>query len=196
MNITAIVAKSTFLRYNPEAWDAVIPHTPTFHTPIREYITGTLVREIRRNVADQQFAGKLDETAKGLVNVASKMLSAEFSKDFLDTDDLCPPYLGKVPHPIPHSGSGPQPQPWFPWFFGPQPDPWLESAPRAIQEIALAVAIRDLANVTTLETASAALKEAGEALMKQASGRAYEDYCATPAKPHAPHSRDAEVVAR
>jgi hypothetical protein len=120
------------------------------------------------------------------------MLPAEFAKDSLDTDDLCPPYWGKFPiPPRPREDENSQPDLWFSarstlWALGPSPDPWLEYAPSAIREIALAMALKDLANVTTIASASSELRKAGEALVKQASGRVFEEYCATPVKPHVP----------
>jgi hypothetical protein len=190
MNITSIVAKSTFLRLHPEAWDALIPHGPVFGTAIREYVVGTLVRQIRNNPETRQFATQLDETAKALVASSSKMLPSEFAKESLDTDDLCPPYLGR-PIPPPRGDEGPGPDSWFGTgstlpIVGLQPDPWLEYAPTAIREIAIAVALRDLANVTTIKSASSELKEVGEALIKQAGSRVFDEYCATPARPHVP----------
>ena len=194
MNITSIVAKSTFLRLHPEAWDALIPHGPVFGKAIREYVVGTLVRQIGKNLETRQFATQLDETAKSLVVASSRMLPAEFAQDSLDADDLCPPYWVKFPiPPRPRGDEESQPDPWFSagstqWTLGPSPDPWLEYAPSAIRELALAMALRDLANVTTIASASSELRKAGEALMKQSSSRIFEEYCATPVKPHVPGS--------
>lgn len=194
MNITLILAKVTYLKRHPEAWDAKIPHGPVFHTPITEYVVATLVREISLNLSNREFAAKLNQTAKALVDESSKMLRFGFETS-TEVDDLCPPYLQIPIPPPPPLGGGPSPDPWFrpgpiPWqVLGPQPDPWLETAPVAIREIALAVAIRELANITTLENVSSALKGIGESLMKEASSRAFDEYCGTPVKPHVPVPR-------
>jgi hypothetical protein len=182
MNTTSILAKVSYLKVRPEAWDAKIPHGPVFRTATTEYVVATLVRQIRMNIANREYAAKLEQTAKLLVDASSKMLPTEFETS-LDVDDLCPPYWRVLPPPPPPRGDqGPQPDPWS----GPSPDPWLEDATDAIREIALAVAIRDLANITTLANVSLALKEIGEAVMKQAAGRAFEEYCGTPVKPRVP----------
>ena len=192
MKVTAIVAKAFFLRRHPEFSDAFIPHLPVYKTAITEYVVATLAREIRKHLRNQQLAAGLEETARLLVERSSKILPEEFANDTLDPDDICPPYW-HFPH-IPHRGKDPQPPPdprFTPELMGslaanPSPDPWLEFAPTAVREIALAVAIRDLANVTSIEAASSALKAIGEHVMKEASSRVFDDYCATPVKPHIP----------
>jgi len=69
------------------------------------------------------------------------------------------------------------------------PQPWLEHATAAMKDIALAVAIRDLASVTTIAKVSSALKEIGELVTKQASGRVFDEYCGTAVKPRVPVPR-------
>jgi hypothetical protein len=58
-----------------------------------------------------------------------------------------------------------------------------------MKEIVLAVALRDLASVTTVGKVSSALKEVGESMAKQASSRIFDEYCGTPVKPHVPVPR-------
>jgi len=58
-----------------------------------------------------------------------------------------------------------------------------------MKDIALAVAIRDLASVTTIAKVSSALKEVGELVTKQASGRVFDEYCGTAVKPRVPVPR-------
>jgi len=78
-------------------------------------------------------------------------------------------------------------RPWH--LLGPDPSPWLEHATAAMKDIALAVAIRDLASVTTIAKVSSALKEVGELVTKQASGRVFDEYCGTAVKPRVPVPR-------
>jgi hypothetical protein len=191
MNITSIVTKSTILRLHPEAWDFFFPHGPAFGTAIREYIVGTLVRQIRHNFDNRQFATQLDAIAKALVETSARMLPSDFAKESVDTDDLCPPYLGRPLPPPPRGDEGSSLESRLGGvsaasMFDSSSIAWLEHAPAAIKEIALAVALRNLANVTTVESVSFELKKVGEAVMKQASGKAFEEYCATPAKPRVP----------
>jgi len=80
-------------------------------------------------------------------------------------------------------------------LLAPDPHPWLEHASAAMKDIALAVAIRDLASVTTLEKVSTSLKEVGESVMKQASGRVFDEYCGTPVKPRVPVPRPKKTAA-
>jgi hypothetical protein len=194
MNATLILAKLTYLKRHPEAWDAKIPHGgPVFHTPITEYVVATLVREISLNLSNRDFAAKLNQTAKALVDESSKMLRSGFETS-AEVDDLCRPYLHiPIPPPPPPPLGGPSPDPWQ--MLGAQPDPWLETAPVAIREIALAVALRELANITTLENVSSALKAIGESVMKEASSRAFDEYCATPVKPRVPVPRPRATAA-
>lgn len=199
MNLTAIVAKAFFLRRHPEAGDAFIPHLPVYKTAITEYVVATLAREAGKQLENPQLSAALEETAKLLVERSSKALPGEFANRDLEPDDICPPYW-HIP-PIRHgSPVPPPPDPRFrelnsSLLAGPAPDPWLEFAPRGVQEMALAVAVRDLANVTSIDKASSALKEIGEAIMKGASSRVFDDYCATPVKPHVPGTPKRAVAA-
>ena len=195
MNLTLILAKVTYLKRHPEAWDPVIPHGgPVFHTAISEYIVATLARQIGGQLKNRELTDKLNQTAKLLVDGSSKLLGKD-SEAALDSDDLCPPWP-RFRIPPPRRGDpGPQPDPWFSLFEGSAAESWIESAPDAIKEIALAVAIRDLASITTIASASAAFKETGEAAMKQACNRAFDDYCGTPVKPHVPAPPKKSVAA-
>ena len=64
-----------------------------------------------------------------------------------------------------------------------------------MKDVVLAVAIRDLASVTTIEKVSSMLKAIGEGVMKQASGRVFDEYCGTPVKPHVPVPRPTATAA-
>lgn len=195
MNISLILAKVNVLKYHPEWVDGGpgLPGPgPVLRTAITEYVVAGLVREIAAKVARKEFAAALQETAKDLVAESARKLPSDFASSVYDPDDICPPYW---PHHPPHhiddgpsiSGinvASPLPSPWL--VSAPQPDPWLEAAVPSIRDIALAVALRDLATVTTVAKASAALKEVGEGIVKGASSRLYDEYCGTPVKPRIP----------
>src|ERR1043166_5061262 len=98
MNTTSILAKTIFLKSHPEAQDALNPHLPILHTPIKEYIIGTLVKEISLNLSNRDLAAKANQAARLLVETSSKMLLHGSESD--DIDDLCPPYF-RIPLPRP-----------------------------------------------------------------------------------------------
>jgi hypothetical protein len=207
VHISLILAKVSLLKYHPEWFDGgPIPGGPgpVFRTAITEYVVGGLVRDIAAHVTSKEVTPSLHQTAKELVAEAGRRLSVDFASS-AESDDLCPPYWPHFPiPPRPHGDANPlsggiqvaKPGP-IPWLVsGPQPDPWLEAAAPAIRDIALAVALRDLATVTTVAKASAALKEAGEGIMKGAVSRAFDEYCGTPVKPRVPqpHAKPREVA--
>ena len=207
MNISLILAKVSVLKFHPEWVDGgPIPGAPgpVFRTAIAEYVVAGLVRDIAAHVASKEFTPSLHQTAKELVAEAGRKLPIDFAST-AESDDLCPPYRPHFPIPPRPRGddsplsdsmrlAGPQPEPWL--VSGPSPDPWLEAASPAIRDIALAVALRDLATVTTVAKASASLKEAGEGIMKGAVSRAFDEYCGTPVKPRVPqpHARPREAA--
>jgi hypothetical protein len=202
MNISLILEKVSVLKYHPEWVDGGpgLPG-PVFRTAIAEYVIAGLVREVSAKVASTEFASALQQTAKELVAEAARKLTSDFAATAEDPDDICPPYPHHFPPPPPGGdsflsefGNRPGPTPWL--VTGPQPDPWIDGAVPAVRDIALAVALRDLATVTTVAKISIALKEAGEGIMKQASSRAFDEYCTTPVKPRVPqpHARPREVA--
>lgn len=207
MNISLLLQKVSVLKYHPE-WVDGGPTPggpgPVFRTAIAEYVVAGLVRDIAAHVASKEFTASLHQTAKELVAEAARKLPIDFVSA-AESDDLCPPYWPHFPIPPRPRGddnsstggirvAGPSPDPWL--VSGPQPEPWLEAAVPSIRDIALAVALRDLATVTTVAKASAALKEAGEGIMKQASSRAFDEYCGTPVKPRVPqpHAKPREAA--
>jgi hypothetical protein len=202
MNIPLIMAKVSVLRFHPEWVDGGpvpgLPGGPVIRTALTEYVVAGLIREIGLNLSSREFVPKLQQTAKELVAEAGKRLPATFESG--ESDDLCPPYWRHYPPPPPRGDQGPSPDPWqpgpIPWVVaGPQPDPWLEAATPGMKDAVLAGAIRDLASVTTIEKASSVLKEVGEAVMKQASGRLFDEYCGTPVKPRVPVPRPKATAA-
>jgi len=202
VNLSLILAKVNVLKYHPEWVDGGPGQPgPVLRTALTEYAIAGLVREVSAKVASKEFASTLQQTAKDLVAEAARKLTSDFAATAEDPDDICPPYWHHFPPPPPRGDSGlsefvnrPGPNPWL--VTGPSPDPWIDGAVPAVREIALAVALRDLAKVTTVAKASAALKEAGEGIMKGAVSRAYDEYCGTPVKPRVPqpHARTREAA--
>ncbi len=191
MHIPLIMAKVSLLRFHPEYFDGKPPGAPgpVFRTALKEYVVANLTKEIAQQLSTREHTAKLQQTAKELAAEAGRMLPASLEPG----DDICPPWPFPFPIPRPHGEQGPSPDPWrpgpTPWLTGPQPDPWLENATASMKEAVLAVGLRDLATVTTIEKASAALKEVGEAITKQAGSRLFDEYCGTPVKPHVPVPR-------
>lgn len=202
MNISLIMAKVSTLRFHPEWVDGGpgLPG-PVIRTALTEYVVAGLIRDIGVNLTNREVASKLHQTARELVARSSKMLPISFETE-LEPDDLCPPYWRHFPPPPPRGDQGPQPEPWRfgpspePWLVaGPHPEPWLEASTPALKDIVLAVALRDLASVTSIVEVSAALKEIGETIMKQASSRVFDEYCGTTVKPHVPVPRPKATAA-
>jgi hypothetical protein len=55
-----------------------------------------------------------------------------------------------------------------------------------MNDIVLAHALRELASLTSSEKASSGIRQAGETIVKAASSKLFDEYCATPVKPHVP----------
>lgn len=152
---------------------------PIFSTAIANYVVAEILRDISANLKDKTVATQVRSIGKELAAESSKGLIAGWE----DGDDICPPYHLHFPFPKP----GPGPDPWQTLVqLMPRPEPWLNDATPALNDVVLAVAIRQLASLTTSDTASAALKQAGETIVKGASGRIFDEYCGTPIKPHVP----------
>jgi hypothetical protein len=199
MNISTLLSKISLLRFHPEWVDGnplgpQPPIGPIFSPLVAEYVVARLAKEISEKLSNRELSAKVLRTANEIVAEVARQLPGQFNVAS-EWDDLCPPYWHPIPHP--RGGGDPPPKPW--WndigfgnlleLIGPLPDPWLEASTHSMQDVALAVALRDLASVTTMERASAAFKEAGEALMKEASSRLFDDYCGTPVKPRVPTPR-------
>ncbi len=152
---------------------------PIFSTAIANYVVAEILRDISANLKDKTLATQVSSIGKELATESSKGLIAGWE----DGDDICPPYHLHFPFPKP----GPGPDPWQVLLrLTPQPEPWLNHATPALNDVALAVAIRQLASLTTSDKASTALKQVGETIVKGASARIFDEYCGTPVKPHVP----------
>jgi len=193
MNISSILSKVSTLKFHPEWVDGGpgLPG-PVFNTFLAEYVVAGIAKEIGQKLNNRDLSEKVTQTASELVAEVARQVPGKFNVAD-EWYDICPPYP-----PRPHSQGGPSPEPWFelsPIVAGPHPEPWLEASTLSMQEVALAIALRDLAAVTTIEKASATFKEVGEQIMKQASARLFDEYCGTPVKPRIPIPRPGQKKA-
>ena len=164
---------------------------PVYRTAIADYIVAELLRDISGSLKDRAHAASLHEIGKELVSVSSRGLSASWDEG----DDICPPWRFHFPIPVPGPDPrnlGPVPDPWN---LEPQPSPWLQHVTPAMNDIVLAHAVQQLASLTSNVNASAAMEKAGEAIVKGASSRLFDEYCATPVKPRPPAPRSASASA-
>jgi hypothetical protein len=155
---------------------------PVYRSAIANYVVAENLRDVGARLTDKSLGRQLHGIGKELVSESSKNLAADWDEG----DDICPPWF------VPHKVSGQEPDPNRPWepdpspwmqFLKPNPSPWLGHVTPALNDIVLAVAVRELASLTTSEKASAAMKQVGEAIVKGASSRLFDEYCATPVKP-------------
>jgi hypothetical protein len=153
---------------------------PIFRTAISDYIVAELLRDISANLHNRELATKLHSVGKELVSGSSHSLAVSWEEG----DDICPPW--PVGGPRPRSGD---------FVTGPSPEPWLEHLTPAMNDIVLAHALRQLASLTSSEKASTAIKQAGEAIMKTASSKLFDEYCGTPVKPHVPTPNPKAIAA-
>ena len=155
---------------------------PIYRTAVANYVVAEILRDIGENLNDQTAGVQVRNIGKELVGESSRGLVASWEEG----DDICPPFVHFHPH-----GVVPPPRP------GPGPDPWRELAgidrttlldlvTPAMNDVILATAIRELASLTTHEKTSTALKQVGETIIKNASGRLSEEYCGTRVKPRIP----------
>ncbi len=159
---------------------------PIYRTAIANYVVAEILRDIGKNLKDRALTTQIHSIAKELATESSKGLVAGWEEG----DELCPPWDKFVPSL--HGGPPPPgPDPWWQQLlqFSPQPQPWLDHATPALNDIVLAIAIRQLASLTTSEKASSALKQVGETIVKGASSKLFDEYCGTSVKPHVPIPR-------
>lgn len=182
MKTSLVLEKINFLRgvLDPNTIDGNPGQPgPIFSTAIANYVVAEILRDISLSLKDKALATQISSIGKELAGESSKGLVAGWE----DGDDLCPPYHLHFPFPKP----GPGPDPWRQLLrFEPNPSPWINQVTPAMNDVLLAIAIRQLASLTTSEKASAALKQAGEGIVKSASSRLFDEYCGTPVKPHVP----------
>lgn len=171
MNTKLILEKISFLRgvLDPNTVDGGPGQPgPVLRVALADSVVAELLRDISAALRDSEFAAKVREIGKELATRASSGMVAGWE----DGDDICPPYR--------HFGPIPQPEP--------DPHPWMEATP-AINAIALAHGLRQLASLTTDLVASAGIKSVGEAIVKRAGSQLFDEYCGTPVKPRVPGPR-------
>jgi len=78
-------------KIRPEAWDAIIPHSPKVSVASREYLIAMALKGFSSELANKAVSQKLAAVQKNLVGFAGQQLSADF-----DDDNWCgTPYPGK-----------------------------------------------------------------------------------------------------
>lgn len=187
MNLSLILEKVSFLKgvLDPNWVDGGPGQPgPIYRTAIADYMVADVVRAISQTVSNQEIGKRLLAAGKDLAAESSRGISAGYD----DGDDICPPWYrnGPIPH---HLGVGPESP------LGPDPSPWFQHLGPAMNDVLLAIALRQLASLTTSAKASGAFKELGEATMKGASSRLYDEYCGTPVKPRIPTPRPQSAAA-
>lgn len=147
---------------------------PVFRTSVSEYIVADLLRDISANLKNHEFAAKLHSIGKELVSDSGKNLVADWEGELDPNGRVLDPFF----HPRPKGIEG--------LDAGPHPEPWLEHLTPSMNDIVLAHALRELATLTSSEKASNAIKQTGEAIVKAATAKLYDEYCGTTVKPHLP----------
>jgi hypothetical protein len=182
MRTSLVLEKVNFLRgvLDPNTVDGNPGQPgPIFRTAIANYAVAEILRDIGENLKDKTLATQIHSIGKELATESSKSLVTSWD----DGDDICPPY--HLHFPIPKPGPGPDP---FQQLFNltAHPEPLFDHATPALNDVILAVAIRELASLTTHEKTSTALKQVGENIVKNASTKLYDEYCGTRVKPRIP----------
>jgi hypothetical protein len=177
MSIPLILEKVWFLRgvLNPD-WVDGNPGQPgpIYRVAIADYAIAEIARSISQNLSNRELGAKLAAAGRELAQESAKGLMSSYDEG----DDICPPWYWNKPIPHPHDTG--------PWSLDPVPVPWLQHLNPALNDVLLATALRQLASLTTNVRASALMKEIGEAVVKGASSRMYDEYCGTAVKPRIP----------
>ena len=78
-------------KIRPEAWDAIIPHSPQVSVASREYLIAMALKGFSSELPNKAVSEKLGAIQKTLVTFAGQQLSADF-----EDDNWCgTPYPGK-----------------------------------------------------------------------------------------------------
>jgi hypothetical protein len=175
MNLSRIRSKADFIgMLNPNAWDAVHPHTPfVFSNAFVELLVADVVKHVAPALADQTLGKRSLEL--------SKRMAAEAAKSMLESwepgDDICPPW----PWPYPWPQWGPLPDPWR---EGPRPEPWKPI--RSAEQIELAHVLARLSGFTISKEFNANLKSLATEVARGVASKVAADFedCGTvPRKP-------------
>ena len=206
--LQAISGLAERLRYPAEL--DVFPHDPRGYGAVHsDFTVATLLREIGGNLHNREFAARLYEIGKELVS-ASPSIAALWDDVYLSSlllNHCWPQWWWPYVHlasPHDNPGVGPRPEPWqdgntitwiipIPWRY--EVEFWLEHTTPAMNDILLAHALRQLAGLISSEKTSNAIRQTGEAIMESASGRLFDEYCATPVKHSGPVPRSQAIPA-
>jgi hypothetical protein len=82
-------------KIRPEAWDAIIPHSPQVSIASREYLIAMAVKGFSAELPNKAVGQKLGAIGKALVGFAGQQLAADF-----DDDNWC-----GTPYPRKHGPS-------------------------------------------------------------------------------------------
>lgn len=177
MSIPLILEKVSFLRgvLNPDWVDGGPGQPgPILRDAVADYAIAEVARAIGQKLSNRELGGILQAAGRELAQESSRGLVNSYDEG----DDICPPWYWGKPIPHPHDPG--------PLSLDPTPVPWLQHLTPAMNDVLLASALRQLASLTTNAKASAAMKQIGEAVVKGASSRLYDEYCGTPVKPRIP----------
>lgn len=177
-SMSSIRSKAQFLgSLNPQAWDALIPHTPSqfpFGNAQVELLVAGVVKDVAGKIADKAVAQQVMDLSKSMAGQAATAMAADWDPG----DDICPPWRWPFPGP----------PPWLDVTVDPRPDPWTPIA--AAEQIELAHILTHLAGLTTSKEANKVLKGAAVKVAAGAAKTMIDEFerCGTkPRKPFPPH---------
>jgi len=181
MNTTLILQNVYFLRgaLNPDWFDGHPGQPgPPIGPAISDYIVAGLLRDISLQLNNRELATTIHAIGKELASTSARSLAEDWDDKHLSFD-----FWLHIWRPDPW----PEPWPIDPLSriahllktIAPRPEPWLSHTTPAMNDIVLAHALRELASLTSSEKASNAIKAAGEGIVKFASTRLFDEYCAT-----------------
>ena len=142
------------------------PGTP-LRPAVADFLISEVVRDVAANLKKTDLASKLHNVAKELATYASKGMVQAWDEG----DDWCGtgPRWWQLHHwPFPPPGPDPGPDPIYRQFTSP-----------AMNDILLAHVLRELALMTNHEQSRVAIREVGEAIVKNAASTLYDEYCKT-----------------
>src|SRR2546423_5637659 len=180
-----------------------------FGTAIPNFTVATLLRDISVNLHNREFATKLTDIGKELVS-ASPGIAAIWEDVHLSSwllNHCWPPRWWFFDPRSLHDdvGASPRPELWndvntrawgqlLPWRYG-YLELWMEHITPAMNDIVLAHALRQLAALTSSEKASNAIQQTGEAIVRSASARLFDEYCGTPVRHPGPAPKSQAIPA-
>lgn len=176
MKLTRTLAKISYLRatLHPEWFDGTpgAPGQVKISEPGIDLLLSEQVRGLARSLHNEGLREKLHGLGKAVAERAVDGLRAGFDGD----EDICPPF---------HFGPGPGPGPHFgDWVaLNPQPLPPGETAPGSLRDIVIAMALREIAALTTNAQFNREAQAIGGEIVRASAGRIFDDYCGTVVPP-------------